>query len=98
MIGVGENPLNGSGRGLIKVQDIVYSRRKSTSSPFFGRYVCSEYIWILRNNFAISSDGVTEALQRGGSVLANYGVDLKDSIAMITGANELNMALLYSNI
>mgnify|MGYP004669558541 FL=1 len=50
------------------------------------------------NNFAISSDGVTEALQRGGSVLANYGVDLKDSIAMITGANELNMALLYSNI
>lgn len=27
-IGVGENPLNGSGRGLIKVQDIVYSRRK----------------------------------------------------------------------
>ena len=50
------------------------------------------------NNFAISSDGVTEALQRGGSVLSNYGVDLKDSIAMITGANELNMALLYSNI
>ena len=58
----------------------------------------SEHIWILRNNFAISSDGVTEALQRGGSVLSNYGVDLKDSIAMITGANELYMALLYSNI
>ena len=50
--------------------------------------MCSEHIWILRNNFAISSDGVTEALQRGGSVLANYGVDLKDSVAMITGANE----------
>nr|DAL79644.1 MAG TPA: hypothetical protein [Caudoviricetes sp.] len=27
-------------------------------------------------------------MQRGGSVLSNYGVDLKDSIAMITGANE----------
>ena len=27
-------------------------------------------------------------MQRGGSVLANYGVDLKDSVAMITGANE----------
>lgn len=40
------------------------------------------------NNFAISSDGVTEALQRGGSVLSNYGVDLKDSVAMIAGANE----------
>jgi len=44
VIGVGENPLNGSGRGLIKVQDIVYSRRKSTSSPFLdGMYVANTY-------------------------------------------------------
>lgn len=50
------------------------------------------------NNFAISSEGVSQALQRGGSVLANYGVSLVDSVAMISGANELNMALLYSNI
>lgn len=40
------------------------------------------------NNFAISSQGVTEALQNGGAVLSTYGVTLSDSIAMISGANE----------
>lgn len=41
-----------------------------------------------RNNFAISSEGVSQALQRGGAVLSNYGVSLADSVAMISGANE----------
>lgn len=40
------------------------------------------------NNFAISSEGVTQALQRGGAVLSNYGISLSDSVAMISGANE----------
>lgn len=37
---------------------------------------------------AISSEGVTQALSRGGSVLSNYGVSLSDSVAMISAANE----------
>ena len=51
-------------------------------------------LWIITirnfagNNFAISSEGVTQALSRGGSVLANYGVTLADSVAMISSANE----------
>ena len=40
------------------------------------------------NNFAISSEGVTQALSRGGSVLSNYGVSLADSVALISSANE----------
>ena len=40
------------------------------------------------NNYAISTEGVTQALQNGGSVLSSYGVTLSDSIAMITAANE----------
>ena len=40
------------------------------------------------NNFAISSEGVTQALSRGGSVLSNYGVSLSDSVALISSANE----------
>lgn len=40
------------------------------------------------NNYAISSAGVATAIQNGGTVLANYGVNLADSIAMITAANE----------
>ena len=40
------------------------------------------------NNFAISSEGVTQALQNGGATLSAYGVTLSDSIAMITAANE----------
>lgn len=40
------------------------------------------------NNFAISSEGVTQALSRGGSVLANYGVSIADSVALISSANE----------
>ena len=50
--------------------------------------MCSEHIWIQRNNFAISSEGVTQALSRGGSVLSNYGVSLSDSVALISSANE----------
>ena len=41
------------------------------------------------NNWAISTQGVSEALQNGGAVLSNYGVTLSDSIAMISSANEL---------
>ena len=40
------------------------------------------------NNFAISSEGVTQALSRGGSVLSNYGVSIADSVAIISAANE----------
>lgn len=40
------------------------------------------------NNYAISSSGVAEGLSRSGSVLANYGVSLESSVAMITAANE----------
>ena len=40
------------------------------------------------NNFAISSEGVTQALSRGGSVLSNYGVSIADSVALISSANE----------
>ena len=40
------------------------------------------------NNYAISTEGVTQALQNGGSVLSSYGVTLSDSIAMISSANE----------
>lgn len=40
------------------------------------------------NNYAISSAGVANAIQNGGTVLANYGVSLADSIGLITAANE----------
>lgn len=50
--------------------------------------MCSEHIWTLRNNWAISTEGVTQALQNGGSVLSSYGITLSDSIAMISSANE----------
>lgn len=39
------------------------------------------------NNFSISSAGLVEALQAGGSVLATYGVSLTDTLSMITAAN-----------
>ena len=40
------------------------------------------------NNYAIGTDGVAEALKRGGSVLSEYGVSLGDTVALITSANE----------
>lgn len=40
------------------------------------------------NNYAIGSDGVAEALKRGGTVLSEYGVSLGDTVALITAANE----------
>lgn len=40
------------------------------------------------NKYAISSDGVVDALQAGGSVLATTGVDLSHTIAMITASNK----------
>lgn len=40
------------------------------------------------NNYAVGTDGVAEALKRGGSVLSQYGVSLSDSVALITSANE----------
>ena len=39
------------------------------------------------NNFAISSDGLLDAIQSGANVLATYGVSLNDTVAMITAAN-----------
>lgn len=39
------------------------------------------------NNFAISSSGILEAITSGANVLAEYGVSMNDTIAMITGAN-----------
>ena len=41
-----------------------------------------------RNNYAIGADGVAEAMQRGGTVLSEYGVSLSDSVGLITAANE----------
>lgn len=40
------------------------------------------------NNYAVGTDGVAEALKRGGSVLHEYGVSLSDTVALITSANE----------
>lgn len=40
------------------------------------------------NKYAISSDGVVDALQAGGAVLSTTGVDLTHTIAMITAANK----------
>lgn len=39
------------------------------------------------NNFAISSDGILDAIQSGANVLATYGVKMTDVIAMITASN-----------
>lgn len=39
------------------------------------------------NNFAISSEGIGEALQRSASALASAGNTLNESIALITGMN-----------
>lgn len=40
------------------------------------------------NNFAVSSDGLLEAIQNGANVLADYGVSMNDVVALITGANK----------
>ena len=48
----------------------------------------SEHIWIQRNNYAIGADGVAEAMQRGGTVLSEYGVSMQDAVGLITAANE----------
>ncbi|MGL4802043.1 MAG: phage tail tape measure protein, partial [Cetobacterium sp.] len=39
------------------------------------------------NNFAVSSDGIIDAITSGANVLSAYGVSLEDTVAMITGAN-----------
>lgn len=39
------------------------------------------------NKFAISSDGILDAITSGANVLATYGVSMNDTIAMITAAN-----------
>ena len=41
------------------------------------------------NNFSISSEGIVNALQKGGAVLAQYGVSMTDTIALVTGANKV---------
>ena len=40
------------------------------------------------NNYAIGTDGIAEAMKRGGAVLASYNVSLADSIGLITATNE----------
>lgn len=40
------------------------------------------------NNYAIGTDGVAEAMKRGGAVLKQYGVSLEDSVGLITASNE----------
>lgn len=42
----------------------------------------------IRNNYAIGTDGIAEAMKRGGAVLASYNVSLSDSIGLITATNE----------
>ena len=39
------------------------------------------------NNFAISSDGILTAITSGANVLAEYGVSMNDTVAMIASAN-----------
>lgn len=39
------------------------------------------------NNFAISSDGILSAITSGANVLAEYGVSMNDTVAMIASAN-----------
>ncbi|MGL5764351.1 MAG: phage tail tape measure protein, partial [Sarcina sp.] len=39
------------------------------------------------NNFAVSSSGLLDAIQSGANVLAEYGVGMNDTLAMIAGAN-----------
>jgi len=41
-----------------------------------------------RNNFAISTEGIINAMQSGGTVLHSYGIDMEKTIALITGANK----------
>ena len=41
-----------------------------------------------RNNFAISTEGIISAMQSGGTVLHSYGIDMQETIALITGANK----------
>lgn len=41
-----------------------------------------------RNNFAISTEGIINAMQSGGTVLHSYGIDMQETIALITGANK----------
>ena len=40
------------------------------------------------NNFAISTEGIINAMQSGGTVLHSYGIDMEKTIALITGANK----------
>lgn len=42
----------------------------------------------IRNNYAIGTDGIAEAMKRGGAVLSTYNVSLADSIGLITATNE----------
>lgn len=41
------------------------------------------------NNFAISSEGLGEAMQRSAASLALAGNSLDESLALVTGANEV---------
>ena len=40
------------------------------------------------NNFAISTEGIINAMQSGGTVLHSYGVTMEETVALITGANK----------
>lgn len=41
------------------------------------------------NNYAVSTNDISEALKRGGSVLSTYGVTLGDTVGLMTAANEI---------
>ena len=41
-----------------------------------------------RNNFAISTEGIINAMQSGGTVLKAYGIGMEETVALITGANK----------
>ena len=69
---------------LSKVQD----RIKGAPQDYNNLTNAIDMVNYAGNNWAISSQGVTEALQNGGAVLSTYGVTLSDSIAMISSANE----------
>ncbi|MBP3930208.1 MAG: phage tail tape measure protein [Peptostreptococcaceae bacterium] len=40
------------------------------------------------NNFAISTEGIINAMQSGGTVLHSYGVTMEETVGLITGANK----------
>lgn len=50
------------------------------------------------NNFAISSEGLGEAMKRSAAALALAGNSLDESLALVTGANEVVDMLPHATV